>query len=161
MSVDQLAARVLATSGIEGVTFVGGEPFAQAWALAALARRIRRAGLSVMVYSGYTLAELTSGKLPSAKKLLRSSDLLMDGRFRSDLPTLKPWRGSDNQRLISLSDRYAHEVDAWNQPVGQMFEMRVRSDGTLEVLGIPPKGLAAHDGSLTGMSPSGRRKSGL
>ncbi|XLM22822.1 anaerobic ribonucleoside-triphosphate reductase activating protein, partial [Chromobacterium piscinae] len=29
-------------------------------------------------------------------------DVLIDGSYRQDLPTSKPWRGSDNQRLIRL-----------------------------------------------------------
>lgn len=143
MTVEELGARILAVSGIEGVTFVGGEPFAQAQALAMLARRVRRAGLSVMVYSGYTLEELLSGAALFAEALIGSTDLLMDGRYRGDLPSQRPWRGSDNQRLIALSEWYADKVEAWNQPVGQDFEVRVRADGTLEVLGIPPSGLVA------------------
>jgi len=139
LSPDRLADRALATSGIEGVTYVGGEPFSQARALAALSRRVRSAGLSVMVFSGFTLSELRSGAVPFAGDLLDAADLLMDGRYEHGMPTAKPWRGSDNQRLVSLSDRYAAEVDAWNRPVGQTFELRLSSDGALEVLGIPPE----------------------
>ena len=143
MTVGELADRILATTGIEGATFVGGEPFAQTRALADLARHVRRAGLSVMTYTGYTVDELLSGVVADAMWLLYASDLLMDGPYRRDLPTQKPWRGSDNQQLIALSSRYAKEVEAWNRPVGQDFEIRVRADGTLEVLGIPPASLAA------------------
>jgi len=142
MSIDQIADRILKVSNIEGVTFVGGEPFAQAGALASLSQRIRRTGLSVMVYSGYTFEELTSGQIPDAKLLLSAADLLMDGPYLKDLPTQRPWRGSDNQRLIALSDRYADRVETWNQPLGQDFEMRVSADGTLEILGIPPTDLS-------------------
>jgi len=140
MTIGELEGRILATRGIEGVTFVGGEPFAQARALGVLAQRVRRAGLSVMVYSGFMLEELLSGVVPDAMWLLYSADLLMDGPYRRDLPTQKPWRGSDNQRLIALTSRYADQVEVWNQPLGQEFEVRVRADGTLEVLGIPPVG---------------------
>jgi len=143
MPVCDLAGRILATGKLEGVTFVGGEPFAQARALAGLAWHVRRAGLSVMTYSGFTADELLSGVLPDASWLLCSTDLLMDGRYRRDLPTAKPWRGSDNQRLIALTSRYRNEVERWNQPTGQDFEVRVHADGTLEVLGIPPAGLGA------------------
>jgi anaerobic ribonucleoside-triphosphate reductase activating protein len=141
MTIEELEGRILATTGIEGVTFVGGEPFSQARALGVLAQRVRRAGLSVMVYSGYTVEQLASGVEPYAKWLLYSADLLMDGGYRQELPTVRPWRGSDNQRLIALSGRYADKVEAWNRPTGQDFEVRVRSDGTLELLGIPPAGL--------------------
>jgi len=149
MTIGKLEDRILATTGIEGVTFVGGEPFAQARALGVLAQRVCRAGLSVMVYSGYTVEQLASGVEPYAKWLLYSADLLMDGGYRQDLPTVRPWRGSDNQRLIALSGRYGDKVEAWNRPTGQDFEVRVRSDGTLEILGIPPAGLK-DDSSGTG-----------
>jgi len=140
MTVDSLAERILAVGDIEGVTFVGGEPFAQARALAALARRVRRAGKTVMTYSGYTVEQLVSGIEPYAMWLLYSTDLLLDGPYRRDLPTRKPWRGSDNQRLIALTSRYSSQIEAWNRSTGQDFEVRIRADGTLEVLGIPPQG---------------------
>jgi anaerobic ribonucleoside-triphosphate reductase activating protein len=95
-----------------------------------------------MVYSGYTLEELTAGRVPDAELLLNAADLLMDGPYVKDLPTQRPWRGSDNQRLIALSGRYADKVEAWNEPLGQDFEMRVSADGTLEILGIPPADLS-------------------
>src|SRR6476646_9130931 len=56
--VDDLIAEVLSTDGIEGVTFTGGEPFAQARALAEIARAVRATGLSVFVFTGYELDEL-------------------------------------------------------------------------------------------------------
>src|SRR2546423_10696370 len=43
--------------GIEGITLLGGEPLAHAAGAAALARGVRVLGLSVMVFSGYTLDE--------------------------------------------------------------------------------------------------------
>jgi anaerobic ribonucleoside-triphosphate reductase activating protein len=147
ITIGELEHRILATTGIEGVTFVGGEPFAQARALGILAQRIRRAGLSVMVYSGYTVEQLVSVVEPDAMWLLYSTDLVMDGPYRRELPTQRPWRGSDNQRLIALSQRYADRVEEWNRPVGQDFEVRVRADGTLEVLGIPPAALSAREGT--------------
>src|SRR5262245_40960141 len=46
-----------AEQGVEGITLLGGEPLAHVSAAAALARAVRADGLSVMVFSGYTLAE--------------------------------------------------------------------------------------------------------
>lgn len=140
MTIGELERRILAVDGIEGVTFAGGEPLAQARALGVLAQRIRRTGLSVMAYSGFILEELLSGIVPDAIWLLYSADLLMDGPYRRELPTQRPWRGSDNQRLIALSGRYAGQVDRWNEAVGQTFEVRIGPHGTLEVIGIPPSG---------------------
>jgi len=143
VDVGDLADHVKIIHGIEGVTFVGGEPFAQARALASLAARLRDTGLSVMAYSGFTLDQLLAGVTPDALALLNACDLLMDGPYLRGSATQKPWRGSDNQQLIALSNRYGAEVRGWNQPTGQSFEMRVAPDGTLEVLGIPPLDLVA------------------
>lgn len=54
-SVAALAEEILAIPYLEGATFAGGEPFCQAGALANLAGRLRPAGLSIIVFSGYTL----------------------------------------------------------------------------------------------------------
>ena len=43
--VDELAGTILSLHGIDGVTFSGGEPFAQAGPLAALGERLREDGL--------------------------------------------------------------------------------------------------------------------
>src|SRR5215217_3952572 len=48
-------ARTREESGIEGITLLGGEPTAHAAASLALAQVSRQLGLSVMVFSGYTI----------------------------------------------------------------------------------------------------------
>ena len=35
--------------------------------------------------------------------ILEYIDVLIDGRYKEHLPTDKPWRGSDNQRLLKLT----------------------------------------------------------
>jgi anaerobic ribonucleoside-triphosphate reductase activating protein len=151
--VENIARQILGVPDLEGVTFVGGEPFAQAHALASLARILRPAGLSVMAYSGFTFEELIGGVMDGADRLLASADLLTDGRYVRELPTHRPWRGSDNQRLIALSDRYAGQVAMWNEPSGQEFEVRLSTGGSLEVLGIPPPLPAASSKGSTGQPP--------
>jgi anaerobic ribonucleoside-triphosphate reductase activating protein len=105
-----LAARVLATPGIEGVSLLGGEPFAQAEAAAELGEAVRASGLSVMVYSGFTLAELEDRRRRGdlgVGALLAACDLLVDGRYERDRPERRRrWIGSENQGLHFLSDRY-------------------------------------------------------
>ena len=44
--------------GIEGISLLGGEPFAHAGGAGGVARAAVDRGLSVMIYSGYTLEEL-------------------------------------------------------------------------------------------------------
>ncbi len=139
LKVEELAQRIAAVEGIEGVTYVGGEPFAQAQALAALSRRLKEGGVTVMAYSGFTLGELETNVISHATDLLSEIDLLLDGPFRRDQPTAKPWRGSDNQRLIALSDKYREFIPLWETPSGQEFEVRFLGNGQVEFLGIPPR----------------------
>jgi anaerobic ribonucleoside-triphosphate reductase activating protein len=151
LDVGTLANMVLGEKDIEGLTLVGGEPFFQAEALVELSRRVRAVGLSVMAYSGFTLEQLQSDIVPHAGSLLREIDLLMDGPYRLDLPTERIWRGSDNQRLISLSHRYEGRVAQWDAQVGQQFEVRISAAGEVEFLGIwPAKLVDGHPGDSVG-----------
>src|SRR5881275_1453074 len=49
--------RAAREQGVEGITLLGGEPLAHAAGAAVLARALRARGLTVMVFSGYTLEE--------------------------------------------------------------------------------------------------------
>lgn len=87
---------------VKGVTFSGGEPFAQAEAFAKLAKLLKQKGYEVASYSGYTFEELYQG-LPSYRILLEQLDVLIDGRYveaKRDL-TLA-YRGSSNQRILDV-----------------------------------------------------------
>src|SRR5215212_1823498 len=52
--------------GLEGVSLLGGEPFAHAAAAAVFAGVARNRGLSVMVYSGYTIEQIRAMTDPAA-----------------------------------------------------------------------------------------------
>jgi anaerobic ribonucleoside-triphosphate reductase activating protein len=135
-SVSDLARQVIRAPGIEGVTLVGGEPFAQADACAALAEAARAEGLGVMVFTGYTLDELTApGVDPGWARLLGATDLVVDGRYERERPeTRRRWVGSSNQRLHFLSDRY----DPDDPRLAGPNSMELRFDGrTLSVNGWP------------------------
>lgn len=135
---ETLAARALATPGIEGVSLLGGEPFAHAEACAAFARAIRAAGLSVMVYSGFTLDEIHAARdrgEAGVGALLATCDLLVDGRYDSEHPEHeRRWIGSTNQQMHFLSDRYS--VEDPNMRSGNTVEIRLRK-GELLVNGWP------------------------
>jgi anaerobic ribonucleoside-triphosphate reductase activating protein len=121
--------------GIEGLTLLGGEPFAHATSAAGLARATRSLGLSVMVFSGYTLEEIRGLPDPAAVELLALTDLLIDGRYELDLPdTRRRWIGSTNQRIHFLTDRYRMDDACWNKK--NTLEIRLDADG-LSVNGFP------------------------
>ena len=86
----------------QGVTFSGGEPFAQADGFAALARALRERGFEVASYSGYTFEQLLNGT-PAQRELLSTIDVLIDGPFLLAERSLElVFRGSRNQRILDV-----------------------------------------------------------
>lgn len=133
----RLVQEILGTEGIEGVTFTGGEPFLQAEALAELARPVRAAGMSILIFTGYELFELVS---EPARHLLALSDIVVAGRYEQKQRTSKlPLLGSTNQRTHFLTDRYGpgHLADL------PSAEAHIDVDGRLTWTGFPSPGLLA------------------
>ena len=87
---------------IHGVTFSGGEPFAQGEAFAELAKLLHEGGYEVAAYSGYTFEQLYNGT-EEQKHLLENIDILVDGPFLEEQRSLDVlFRGSRNQRVINV-----------------------------------------------------------
>ena len=140
VGVDTLMAEIRgARPAIEGVTFLGGEPFEQAAPLARLAAGARELGLSVMVFSGYTLEELQARTDAGTVGLLRSTDVLVDGRYDAARPERRRlWVGSENQRFHYLSDRYSPDIElpVDGAPLREV-EVRIDADGAIHSNGWP------------------------
>jgi len=127
VAIDELVGQI-AASPAEGITLLGGEPFEQAAGAAELAEATRRLGKTVMVFSGYTLDEL-SQRLDAAP-LLAATDLLVDGRFDHERPEPPPplgrrWIGSTNQTMHYLTGAYSPS------------DPRMRGDNTIEIRWTP------------------------
>ena len=134
-TVSDLLNRIRKADDIEGITLLGGEPFAHADGAADLARSVREHGLSVMVFSGYTLDELKANTNPDVGNLLGSTDILVDGPYVRELPdTRRRWIGSTNQRVHFLTDRYRSDDPCWFKP--NTLEIRVDRSG-ITVNGFP------------------------
>jgi anaerobic ribonucleoside-triphosphate reductase activating protein len=124
---------------IEGITLLGGEPIAHAGAAAALARQVRALGLSVMVFSGFTIEEILASRDSDAAELLRHTDILVDGPYIRELPEARRrWIGSANQRVHFLTDCYGPDDWCWRQP--NTLDIRLE-DGVLSVNGFPAANL--------------------
>jgi len=106
IDVPTLARRILSVKTIEGVTYSGGEPFMQCEALVGLNKILIQHGLSIVSYSGYTLEELQLINDPHGTKFLSQIDILIDGKFQENNKANLLWRGSDNQKVHFLTDRY-------------------------------------------------------
>lgn len=128
-----------ATHGIEGVTFLGGEPMLQAVGLAAVAREAQVLGLSVMVFTGYTMEELEQLRLPGARALIAATDVLVDGPFVSTAPDQqRRWIGSTNQRVFYLTSRYTSEMEQ-SDGGDRELEIRVGLNASMRMNGWPTR----------------------
>lgn len=109
LTVERLLAHFATRRGkIDGLTVSGGEPTEQPEAVAALLRGVQALGLSTVVFSGRTYESLSRD--PACAGLLAHADLLIDGPFLQSQQDLSlAWRGSRNQRLLRLTDRFRPE----------------------------------------------------
>jgi len=106
VSVEELADRILSVKDIEGVTYSGGEPMIQAEPLYSLSSLLKKQGLTILCYSGFTIEQLRLKKYPYVGKLLNQLDILIDGPYVKDKKANLLWRGSNNQRVHFMTDAY-------------------------------------------------------
>ncbi|MBP1919786.1 anaerobic ribonucleoside-triphosphate reductase activating protein [Youngiibacter multivorans] len=100
----RIVDEILENPLLSGVTFSGGDPFAQPEPFIDIALRLKGKGLGVWCYTGFTIEELLEKGTEEQKKLLFLVDTLVDGRFILSRRTLAiPFVGSSNQRVLNLS----------------------------------------------------------
>jgi anaerobic ribonucleoside-triphosphate reductase activating protein len=138
ITVEDLFVQIRQQQSIEGVTFIGGEPFSQARALAALGRLCRERGLSVVTFTGYEHSRLVAARREDWNALLAVTDLLLAGPFLEDQKDFsRPWVGSRNQEFIFLTSRYRSlQVQGFCSRNG--LEIQIASDGGVRLNGLVP-----------------------
>lgn len=105
IAVSRLAQRLLQLPvPLDGVTLTGGEPFAQAEALAALLDLVKaeRPQWNVLTFSGFTLTQWRRGDI-AQRQLLQHIDILVDGPYLAGQPGRHPLTASANQQLHLLT----------------------------------------------------------
>lgn len=136
MIFDDIKSVLESTPELEGITLMGGEPFAQAGPLSILASRVRKLGLSVVTFTGYEYEHLTNAKNTDWHALLNQTDLLIDGPYIKSLHDLsRPWIGSKNQQYRFLTDFYKPLANKL-MSAGNKLEIRIRPDGTITANGM-------------------------
>ncbi|MBQ4641085.1 MAG: anaerobic ribonucleoside-triphosphate reductase activating protein [Oscillospiraceae bacterium] len=113
METESLVDIVASNPLCRGVTFSGGEPFAQAEGFLELARALKEKGYEVASYSGYTFQQLLSGT-QAQRQLLEYIDVLIDGPFLQEEKSLEvAFRGSKNQRILDVPKSLAAGEAVW------------------------------------------------
>lgn len=103
------------SNDIEGLSFIGGEPFLQACGLAEVAQWAHCEGLSILVFTGYLLDELKQMHNTDVDLLLKYTDILVDGPYiQEQYDNERDWIGSKNQRVFFLSNAYEKGIEYQN-----------------------------------------------
>lgn len=84
------------------VTLTGGDPLYHPEAVRSLAKRVRKSGHTVWLYTGFTWEEIKGN--PTLLTALENVEAVVEGRYVESLrdPDLQ-FRGSSNQRIIYLN----------------------------------------------------------
>lgn len=116
--------------GVEGVSFIGGEPILQAEGLADIAEWCRGNGITVLVFTGYLYESLMQMHNSQVERLMRATDILVDGEFVvEEIDIDRDWIGSKNQRVHFLSNKYSPGVEYQNG--GRSMEVMVSNDSIM------------------------------
>lgn len=132
----QLVDSILTIPDIEGITVTGGEPFEQPVAVGYLCQAVRKGGLSVMVFTGWTYEDICQSGNQAVRDLLNQIDILVDGSFVQELAGKKLlWRGSSNQQIRFLTDRYIPDTLQTDNP--PRVEALLASGSSVQITGFP------------------------
>jgi len=128
-----LAESIINTADIEGITISGGEPFLQSEALVDLVNRVKaKKDIGVIVYTGNIFDEIKDNELT------KLCDLIIDGAYIEDLNDGLSLRGSSNQNVCVITERYAKEAKELYGVQGRKIELHIKN-GQTQMVGIPDK----------------------
>ena len=123
MSLEELMAVIKEAKTrfeIEGVTYSGGEPTCQQ-NLSLLTKEIKSLGLGVISFTGRTYEDVP--------EIFEGCDVVLDGSFKANLPeTKRRLLGSENQRIICLTERYKDCINIWFADHNKVVEVSVGSE---------------------------------
>ena len=138
--IEELAKVFLGIESAEGITISGGEPFLQAGGLCELVSKIRaHRDYGVIVYTGNTYEELLECDDSNVREFLSQIDILIDGSYIQELDDGVPYRGSSNQRIMLLSDRYKNcYEDYYLKGTKRNIEIKVTGENVY-LTGVPSK----------------------
>lgn len=101
--IQDILLEIIANPLLDGITLSGGEPMLQVDPLVEICKEVKKRGLNIVIYSGFTYEEII--KDAKKKELLQLCDMLIDGKFEQDKKSLALlYRGSSNQRLINVQE---------------------------------------------------------
>ena len=121
-----------------GITLSGGEPFLQFNDVFNLIKMIKEnTNLDVMVYTGYKLEELIK---KYGNEFCKYIDILIDGEYVEELDNGEELRGSSNQTIHFLSNKYQEAMLKLKKSKKREIQFDILEGETVFMIGSPPKG---------------------
>lgn len=116
--VVDVALETKRNNGIEGVTFLGGEPTMQE-GLLSLANALSANGLGTILFTGIKFNNLSDD-------LKKSVDLIIDGKYEDQMiDNERNLIGSKNQQMIFVTERYKDNQNWFSSIREKMVEINV------------------------------------
>lgn len=136
ISVSDIAELIGKIQNIEGITVMGGEPMLQLPALTSFLSIIKkRYNLGIMLFTGYYKNDLIDMEEKDINAILQYIDILIDGPYIKELDFSQKWRGSENQNIYFLSNRYQSWQWVKKSRVREL-DIKIDKNGDYLVLGI-------------------------
>ena len=124
--VYELVLRIAAEHTIDGFTITGGDPMYQAAELQELLGLLRGISDDILVYTGYSIGELS-------RAALSGISVLIDGAYIESRNTGCALRGSDNQGIHILDPDYREKYAAYLNQHRNAIQNFMTADGVISV----------------------------
>ena len=124
--VYELVLRIAKDNTIDGFTINGGDPLYQASDLRQLIMLLRTISEDIMVYTGYSIRELSDVDLDGIA-------VLIDGEYIESRNNGSILRGSDNQTIHILDKKYEENYLSFLSRSRNQIQNFMTSDGVISV----------------------------
>lgn len=114
---------------VEGFTLTGGDPFYQPDALETLLQYLYPINKDILVYTGYSYDHIRK-KYPH---LLKYIAVLIDGKYVEDENKGSMLKGSDNQTIYFINERYRKKYETYMSCTHSRIQNFTTADGVISV----------------------------
>ena len=125
-TVKKLVDKICGAHEVNGFTITGGDPFFQADDLIELIKNIKSISDDIIVYTGYLKDELPP-------QSLKDIAVLIDGEYIKERNNNCILRGSDNQNIYILNDKYKNLYEKYLSDAKNQIQNFTTKDGYISV----------------------------
>lgn len=124
-----LISRIVENNVVDGFTLTGGDPFEQPKALRLLLPELIKISDDILIYTGYEFDDINA----NYEDLLSYVSVIIDGKYIESKNNNCILRGSDNQRIIILQDKYQEHYQNYLLHVTNEIQNFTCRDGVISV----------------------------